>query len=166
MNLTFNALLDGVIQSIKVASIELWKRIMIWGHLSILPWVKRRIPNFYSFAEEAFIVLDKTVGFAKELAKRVIDAWKALRTRLLKQEIKIERNNNGTYVRQVVNWTYEPKEEKTVQREVIEEIISADDLPFLQITIERQRELLRTKSFELNMTEIRDQEVLEYEQAI
>jgi hypothetical protein len=165
MILPFAAVIAGVLTTIVVASFALWKRIMQWGHRSLLPWVKRRVPNFLPFAEDAFLVLDKAIGFTKELAKRVIDAWQALRTRLLKQEVKVKRADSGTYVRQIVNWTYEPNEEKTIQREVIEETISADDLPF-EISKEQRLELLRADSYELNLTDIRDKEVLEYEQAV
>lgn len=165
MILPFAAIVAGVITSIVVASIALWKRLMQWGHRSLLPWVKRRVPKFLPFAEDAFLVLDKAIGFTKELVRRVVEAWQALRTRLLKQEIKVKRVDSGTYVRQVVNWTHEPNEEKTVLREIVEETISIDDLPF-EISQEQRKALLRADSYELNMTEIRDKEVLEYEQTV
>lgn len=161
MNVTVTAVIAGVAVGVTLTLI-MWKRLMQWSYSAVLPWIKRHLPGFVGFAEKAYEVLDRVTNYARAKIEEVVEAWRALRSRLLKQELTVVRQDDGSYVRQIVNWLHQPEQgARKVVRQVMEEQLDWDDLP-----PEVKRPLIRGDRAEFNLTQLRDEEVLVYEQRL
>ncbi len=151
----FVTVLAGILGVGTVLVIAFWPQIIMWARDSLLPWVKRNLPEFAGYVEKAFLRLDDAITSVRRAIKA---AWEKVRQWLLKETLEIRQKSSSTFVRKVTSWIVKQVEGKPKFLKVnSEEELSWDELP----DEVREEFLRRGKMKPIDVTEIRDRELSE-----
>ncbi len=142
------------------AAAALWNKILNWAENSLMPWLEKNMSFIVDKVKDAFIWLDKNVMVP--IRHAVKKAWETLRNFLLKTltTFKQKTLNDWTeWVRETTSWIIEKLTPETPVKKITEtKDVFWDDLPpDIREAIIRKRQ----REYEMNVTDLRDKEVLE-----
>jgi hypothetical protein len=152
---TIALVLSALLSISSAASIALWPRILTWVDDHLRPFLQRHHPELVGLLARALIPLD---GVAVEARRAAREAWRQIRSRLLKHLMTIERNIDGRWTVKTVSWLRQRTEQGT-PRTV--EVRTERTVPFEELPADVRAAYLRGEAHrrEIDVTRTRDREL-------
>lgn len=138
--------------------VRFWDRILDWAQTMFLPWVNKYLPFLAADARRAFMSLH---GVVAAVRMTICEAWRALRTRLVRQMVEFSRDANSRWVVKTINWviaSFSPQENPSIDEYSQKRIVPIEEVP--PEVLERWLRL-NENTISFDLTKVRDQEVLD-----
>jgi hypothetical protein len=152
---TIFLVLSALLSISTVASIALWPKILTWVDDHLRPYLQRNHPELVGLLARALIPLD---GLAVEARRAAREAWRQIRSRLLKHLVTIERNTDGRWTVKTVSWLRQLSEQGTPQ---VTQVRAERVVPFDELPADVRAAYLRSETHrrKIDVTRTRDQEI-------
>lgn len=140
------------------AAVLVWHKILNWAENSIFPWFEKHLPTIAPYVRKAFSKIDDV---AANLRLQTREAWKKVTQYLLKQVVVINRKTDDTWVGQVTSWVIENSNYN--DKPVVKQVTTEQNVPWDELPGDVRQKFLTQgeKSFEKDITQIRDKEMAE-----